>query len=187
MHKESDVRFAKLSMKRQGLNVGTHNGLLAHYHMRADPKLGLGKAALRCIPCGCDACLEQLAKEWKPNVPGHKQERCGTAENCVWSDMFVGGLNDWKIVTLTGTDGCDLDKVDLAHIFILENITTIMAENIEVGSIGAFRTEDEDTDGYYMVEFTSEPYTLQEATLLTEYERPLQLAKGKTGVQSKIF
>jgi hypothetical protein len=88
--------------------------------------------------------------------------------------MFVGGLNNWKILTLTATDGCDSDKVDLANTIILENIMTIMAENIEVGSIGAFCTEDEDTYGYYLVEFTSETYTLQEATILTEYERPLQ-------------
>ena len=75
VHKETDVRFSKLSMKRQGLDAGTHNGLLTHYHMRADPKLGLGKAALHRVPCGCDTCLEQLAKEWKPNVPSRKQER----------------------------------------------------------------------------------------------------------------
>jgi hypothetical protein len=187
VHKETDVRFSKLSMKRQGLDAGTHNGLLAHYHMRADPKLGLGKAALRRIPCGCDACLEQLAKEWKPNVPSRKQERYSTAENCVWSDMFVGGLNDWKIVTLTATDGCDSDEVDLANTVILENITTIMAENIEVGSIGAFQTEDDNADGYYLVQFTSEPYTLQEATLLTEYEPPLQLEEGELVCEATYF
>mgnify|MGYP000066860772 CR=1 FL=1 len=72
---------------------------------------------LRRIPCGCDACLENLAKEWK----------------------------------LTTTDGCDSEEVDLANTVILENITTIMAENIEVGSVGAFQTEDNNADGYYLV------------------------------------
>jgi hypothetical protein len=113
-------------------------------------------------------------------MPCQKQEEWySTVEDYVWSEMFVGGLNDWKIITLTATDCCDSDKVDLASTVILENITTIMAENIEVGSIGAFLTEDKDVDGYYLVEFTSEPYTLQEATLLTEYEPPLQLEEGK--------
>ena len=101
--------------------------------------------------------------------------------------MFVGGLNKWKIVSLTATSGCDSDEVDLAHTVIMENITTIMAENIEVGSIGAFRTEDENADGYYLVQFTSEPYTLQEATLLTEYEPPLQLDEGELVCEATYF
>jgi hypothetical protein len=53
--------------------------------------------------------------------------------------MFVGGLNNWKNVTLTARDGCDSDEVDLANTVILENITRIIAENIEVGSIGALK------------------------------------------------
>jgi hypothetical protein len=90
---------------------------------------------------------------------------------CLWG----GGLNDWKIVTLTPTEGCDSNEVDLANTVILEHITTIMAENIEVGLIGAFCTKDED------------PYTLQEATLLTEYEPPLQLEEGKLVCKAKYF
>jgi hypothetical protein len=48
----------------------------------------------------------------------------------------VGGLNDWKIITLTPTEGCDSDKLDVTNVVILDNITTIMAENIDVGLIG---------------------------------------------------
>jgi hypothetical protein len=62
-----------------------------------------------------------------------------------------------------------------------------MAENIEVGLIGAYCTEDDDTDGYCLVEFTSKPYTHQEATLLTEYEPPLQLEEGKLVWEAKYY
>ena len=36
------------------------------------------------------------------------------------------------------------------------------AKNIQFGSIGAIDVYDKHTHGYYMVEFTSLPYTLQE-------------------------
>jgi hypothetical protein len=98
--------------------------------------------------------------------------------------MFIRGLNNWKIVSLTATDGCNSDKVDLANTVILENITTIMAENIEGGKISEFHTKDKEADGYYVA---SEPYTLQEATLLTEYEPPLELAKGELMCEAKYY
>jgi hypothetical protein len=101
--------------------------------------------------------------------------------------MFIGGLNNWKIVSLTTTEGCDSDEIDLTNTVILENITTIMAENIEVRKIGAFRTEDKEADGYYVVVFTTEPYTLQEATLLTEYKPPLKLDEGELVCEAKYY
>jgi hypothetical protein len=108
-----------------------HNGLLIHYHT--------GKTALHCILCSGEPCIDQLAKEWNPNVPYHKQERYDTAENCIWSELFVGGLNDWKIVVLTPTEGCNSNELDITN--------AVMVENIEVGPIGVFHTEYEDADG----------------------------------------
>ena len=31
-------------------------GLGKHYHLRFDPKLGMGKCEILCIPCACVAC-----------------------------------------------------------------------------------------------------------------------------------
>ena len=31
-------------------------GLGKHYHLRFDPKLGMGKCAILCIPCACVPC-----------------------------------------------------------------------------------------------------------------------------------
>jgi hypothetical protein len=43
----------------------------------------------------------------------------------------------------------------------------MMAERVNVGSFGALSTEDPDANRYYVVEWTSDPCTLQEDTELT--------------------
>ena len=37
-------------------------GLGKHYHLRFDPKLGMGKCEIRRIPCSCVACTSMLDK-----------------------------------------------------------------------------------------------------------------------------
>ena len=39
-------------------------GLGKHYHLRFDPKLGMGKCAIRRIPCACVPCKSMLEKPW---------------------------------------------------------------------------------------------------------------------------
>ena len=48
-----------------------------------------------------------------------------------------------------------------------------MSETLVPGNIGAFLTEDENTDGYYIVTWTSSVYTLQEDQICTAYEPPM--------------
>jgi predicted Fe-S protein YdhL (DUF1289 family) len=66
----------------------------------------------------------------------------------------------------------------------LNGIAKEMAEGIKEGKIGAFSTEDEETNGYYLVEWKSEVYTLQEYTILTEFDPPLELEAGKLVVDA---
>ena len=40
-------------------------GISAMYNFRTDPDLGIGKIAIRRIPCACDGCLDQLNSVWK--------------------------------------------------------------------------------------------------------------------------
>ena len=47
---------------------------------------------------------------------------------------------------------------------VLEGVATRMAEEIESEGYGAVMTEDEATHGYYLVQWRSEPYALQEKT-----------------------
>jgi hypothetical protein len=96
------------------------------------------------------------------------------------------GLNDWHLVQLirvpskiAALETLAQEELFEAQVTILNGIAEEMAEGIEVGKIGAFSTEDEETSGYYLVEWKSEAYTLQEDTVLTEFDPPLKLEAGE--------
>ena len=73
------------------------------------------------------------------------------------------GLNDWNIITLvTQTKNKNIDKEDEAFRTILRGVETRMSEKILSIMYGAIRTNDESADGYYVLQWTTEPYTLQE-------------------------
>jgi hypothetical protein len=63
-NEEEDMPFTNVKMKTVGLPTGTHNGTGAMCNPRIEPSLGVGKAALRRIPCLCDGCLLQLKLPW---------------------------------------------------------------------------------------------------------------------------
>ena len=48
-----------------------------------------------------------------------------------------------------------------------------MSETLVPGNVGAFLTEDEDTDSYYIITWTSFPYILQEDKRCTAYDPPM--------------
>ena len=55
------------------------------------------------------------------------------------------------------------DDADLFRKEVREHITAVIAREIDVGKYGAVVTSDEDADGYYLVKWTSTPYTDQES------------------------
>ena len=62
---------------------------------------------------------------------------------------------------------------------ILEKYGDAISENIVVGSLAAFITDDEDSGGYYIVKWLSESYTLQGRVVLKEYDPPMILDAGE--------
>jgi hypothetical protein len=174
----AEVKFGNVKFKAHGLSAGTHNGILAMYHLRTDPDLGIGKAALRRIPCLCAACVMQLNLPWQPGILPMAQPRYLTSENCQWWSLFAG-LNSWNIVSLLPTKESNPDEIEEAQAIVLDGIGTMMSELVRVGHFGAFMTDDPDADGYYLVNWTSVPYTLQEEIELDEYTPPIRIAKGE--------
>jgi hypothetical protein len=171
-----DVEFENLKFNPVDLPEGI--GVMQCYNIRADPDLGLGRIALRRIPCACTGCLVQLSKPWQPNVAAAEQPRYQTG-NCELAPIFADGLNDWHITDVkqkTGEEG-ELDELEEANLTLLGGIATRMAERVVDGGIGVFQTEDPEADGYYLIEWTTSPYTLQEDQLLQEYDPP-QLVKA---------
>ena len=58
---------------------------------------------------------------------------------------------------------------------ILIKYSDSMSETLVPGNVGAFLTEDEDIEGYYIVMWTSSPYRLQEDERCTAYDPPMIL------------
>ena len=50
-------------------------GLSNHYHLRFDPKLGMGVCEILRIKCACVACTPMLDKPWIYGIPSDKKER----------------------------------------------------------------------------------------------------------------
>ena len=94
------------------------------------------------------------------------------------------GINDWKIITLEPKKESDPDEAEEAMEEVLAGMETMMAEIIKPSKpdgsaqYGAFSTLDEDADGYYVVKWKSEPYTLQEDEELKEYTPAIVLKAG---------
>jgi hypothetical protein len=146
---------------------------------------------MRRIPCACEACLEQLKQPWDAKLERKDQPRYSKGDQkCELWPIFEG-LNDWHIVELSRVPAkiAALEKLAQEELFdaqdtILNGIAEEMAEGIEAGKIGAFSTEDEETSGYYLVEWKSEAYTLQEDKVLTEFDPPLELQAGELVVNA---
>jgi hypothetical protein len=162
VRKQDEKVHSDIKMQMIGLpSNGPHSGLLAHYHLHADPYLGLAKLAIRRIPCACESCETKIKLPWVPSVEPKLQPRFAQNMECKRWKIFES-INDWKIVTLVPRTDCDPDDVADAQQDVLEGLTKRVGEEIIQGGYGAVLTEDEETHGYYVVTWTSDPYTSQD-------------------------
>ena len=95
---------------------------MAHYNIRADPKLGVGVVALCRIPCACQGCLDQLLLPWDPKVAFTKQICYSRSSHlCKYWPLFHG-LNDWKVVKLV--QSTKMETLEETKAMALEGIAT---------------------------------------------------------------
>ena len=62
------------------------------------------------------------------------------------------------------------EEFDNVHRLVLSGLTKNMSSKIIVGNIEAISTNNTNTEGYYLVQFDSVPYTLQEDTTIDGIE-----------------
>ena len=97
-------------------------GLGKHYHLRFDPKLGMGVCAIRRIPCACVPCTPMLHKACISGIPSYKQYRYKPATKCTYFPV-LGAFNNWNIIELlsksTSSDTFD-GKVNTAKMVFQE-------------------------------------------------------------------
>jgi hypothetical protein len=103
---------------------------------------------------------------------------------CLLWGIFEG-LNDWNIVQLLPGKDNDDGEIQTIHQMVLE--AKIESLCVEEDMIGAFQTEDPDSDGYYLVKWASKPYCLREARELTKYSPPILVAKGELVPEAVYF
>jgi len=156
-----DVMHRSLKKVATGFQGGKHNGVMGHYNVRADPYLGIGKVAVRRIPCACTGCHKQLQLEWQSGVPSEEQQCYAASTTCKFHVLFEG-LNDWKIITLVDTTESVLEENEQVHELVLAGIAETVSKNVIVGGYGAVMTDDPDSDGYYLLQWDSEPRALEE-------------------------
>mmetsp|Transcript_39227 Transcript_39227/g.95297 ORF Transcript_39227/g.95297 Transcript_39227/m.95297 type:complete len:477 (-) Transcript_39227:173-1603(-) len=189
VHREQDEEYNNMSMVVKGFQQGEHQGIIAHYSIRVCKELGLGRAALRRIPCACPSCKRQMHLPWCPNVEAKQQPRYAIPRDCeMWpifkSEDGTWGWNDWKIVDIvTGSNKNRRENTEAAQgrakRAVLVTIADRMVNAIKVGDSGAINVDDTEYEGFYLCTWTSLPYTLQEDKLLQEYDPPMQIKAGE--------
>ena len=170
-HEYDPSQEVQIEKEAKGFDKGTKTGIMSHYNFRFDCRIGTGKCAARRIPCLCTSCKEQLQKPWNQLLPACKQDMFAENKSCKFWDLFQG-LNNWRILDLVDKVGAD-NADDEFKEQIIRNYISIMEEKIKDGDVGAVSTSDNNTDGYYLVKWCSDPYTLQEDimnTTFTDYE-----------------
>ena len=75
-------------------------GLSKHYHLRFDPKLGMGVCAIHRIPCACVACTSMLDKPWSSGISSDRQERYKLVTKCTYWPV-LGSFNNLNIIELS--------------------------------------------------------------------------------------
>ena len=66
-------QFPELSFCSPHYKPNGARGLIKHYHLCFDPKLGMGICEIRLIPCACVACTPMLDKPWIYGIPSDEQ------------------------------------------------------------------------------------------------------------------
>ena len=94
------------------------------------------------------------------------------------------GLNDWNVVSFT--ESREMEMLEDAKDAALGDIATCMSEDVAVGGYGAFMTNDKMSWEYYIVQWVSVPYMLQDDLALEEYNLAI-IAKAEELVSDEKY
>ena len=150
-----------------GMKSGKLMGISVMYNFKLDLDMGKEMIAMRRIPCVCNGYLDQLDSVRKTGHIDEEQRECKTSNKCEMKSIF-NELNDWQVIKLETSKNDDIDEDDLAK-KILHGIESRMFEKIIKVNYGEMRTDNPDTDGYYVFEWSSYVYTTQDDIVMKGY------------------
>ena len=117
--------------------------------------MGVGKIAVRRIPCSCHQCLKQLSLPWDDNKDWYSQPRYAQNKECEKWNVFQG-TNDWEIAKIKFTKGTDEKLVEDFPKLVLQDIEVSVSMNISEGRFGALNVDA--IREYDVVEFLSDVF-----------------------------
>ena len=135
-------------------------GLGKHYHLLLDPKLKNGKCAIYQIPCACIAYTTMLDKTWDYKVDPNKHRRYEPVVEFTYWHVLGSFINSNIIKFNNKTTSSE--NFDAVHEIVLDEISDTMISTVELGKYGAINAVDTPAMGYYVINYLSELYTLQE-------------------------
>ena len=144
-----------------GPHPKTHGarGLSKHYHLCFDTKLGHGIGAICRIPFGCVGCTSILEKHWIYGITSKKKELYQPVTNCTYWPVLVS-YNTWNIIDITPKSR-PFEAFDEINKVFIDGISENMASLVQSGMYGTIKTDDNTTNGFYVIKFLSEAYTIQ--------------------------
>jgi len=162
-----------------GFAKGFRNGLSSMYNIRADPELPLGTIAVRRIPCACDGCCDKLKRPIG-------ERYTGICTACKYHEVFED-TNNWTLVNVAPRNDCPDEDIEEAKLIVLDSMKEITANEIKIGSVGAFSTQDPTYEGFYLVEWTSLPFASPNDQCLLDYDPPMFVQQGDLLVKAKYL
>ena len=118
-------QFPELSFS--GPHSKTHDArvFIKHYHLRFDPKLGMGVYEILRIPCACVACTSMLDKPWISSIPSDKQEHSKPVTKCTYW-LVLEYFNNGNNIQLS-SKSTSSETFDEIHQVVLDEISDNMA------------------------------------------------------------
>ena len=134
--------------------------ILIHYHYQSYPKLGPGIVVIRRITCSFHACTTILSLYWDSKIKETvNQTRYGKVYNCKYSQI-LGCHNNWTLITLKDYGPEEEIYEHINRTIIYGNVINMYLIVMEL-KYGAIDTDDYSCRGYYIIKFSSSPYTFQ--------------------------
>ena len=154
-----ELSFCGPHSKPHGANV-----LSKHYNLRFYPKLGMGKCAIFCMPCACVSCTSMIDKPWISGIlPDEKQRYKPVTKFNYWPVLW--SFNNFNIIQFSHKS-TPSDAFDEMHQVVLDLISDNTASLFESVKYVDINTTDTTTNGFYVIVFKSEAYTLQDNTTI---------------------
>jgi hypothetical protein len=135
----------------------------------------------------------QAKLTWEPSIDNPQvQQWYRQNEKCALWTIFEG-INDWVIVDCSKpTNKRRLDTVhdslikDSHRVILEKEAVRTTSKRIVRDNIGAITTDDPAADGYYLVQWSGQPYqTEQAATTLPDTNPPTIVARTAKGSESR--